>query len=72
MARPNGITKQHNEYARLIHNYDRIPKAVLAAIAASFANMFVCEDDLSQVHKAVNAEWAALYAAGIVPQKPIQ
>jgi len=72
MKRPTGIFKQGNEYAKLIHNYEKMPKAVLAAIAASFAVVYSGEDDLSKAHDIVNAEWLTLYQAGIVPQKPIK
>lgn len=72
MTRPNGVFKIRNEYSALITDYDRIPKAVFAAVAASFANMVCCEDDLTQVNDAILNEWKALYEAGIVPQKPIR
>jgi len=70
--RPNGVFKKSNEYARLIKDYDKIPKAVFAAIAASALNIAFCEDDLTKVNNALLNEWKVLHEAGIVPQKPIK
>lgn len=65
------VNKTSNEYADLIDNslYEKMPKAVLAAIAASFA-LRMAEDDFSQVQSIMVEEWQALYDNGIVPQKP--
>lgn len=72
MTRRNGIFKQSNEYARLVDNYDKIPKAVFAAIAVSALNIAFCEDDLSKINEVLINEWNALYNSGIIPQKPIK
>lgn len=71
MSRPTGVMKVSNEYAQLFPDYDRIPKAVFAAIAASALNVCFCEDDLTKVNGALIREWQTLHNAGIVPQKPI-
>lgn len=66
-----GGVKIGNEYARMLErDYARTPKAVLAAIAVSFAIHLQDEEDLSKARGQVMAEWAALHAAGIVPQAP--
>lgn len=61
--------KTMNEYALLLGDvYARIPKAVLAAIAASFCGAGAGEFD--RVRARVLAEWVTLHANGIVPQAP--
>jgi hypothetical protein len=72
MNRPNGILKATNEYQRLIVDYDKIPKAVLAAIAVSALNIAFCEEDLNKVNDALLNEWKILHSAGVIPQKPIR
>ena len=52
------------------HVYNAAPKAVLAAIAVSFAVHLDGEERLERAAGAVLAEWWALYRAGVVPQKP--
>lgn len=67
-ARFAGV-KLGNEYAaELGALYQAAPKAVLAAIAVSFAT--TGGDYIERAHAAVLREWWALYRAGIVPQKP--
>jgi hypothetical protein len=56
-----------NEYQALFPNYSNTPKAVIAAMAVSFAIHATGEDQVPQVLK---KEWEALHNAGIVPQKP--
>lgn len=59
--------KKLNEYVGMVKEYDRIPKAVFAAIAISYAIQLepdIWKDELF-------AEWGALYMNRIVPQKPI-
>lgn len=61
--------KQSNEYAKTLGKwYDKIPKAVLAAVAVSFATQG--GDNLEQALVAVMTEWNTLHLNGIVPQKP--
>ena len=60
--------KKSNEYARLVPNYDEIPKAVFAAIA--FSMCFISAEESTEGAVArFNEEWDALHVAGIVPQK---
>ena len=62
--------KHTNEYQMELSQFDRIPKSVLAAIAVSFAS---CGgDNLDEAEAVILDEWRALYAAGIVPQKPVK
>ena len=69
MSRPNGVTKKSNEYARMFRDYDKIPKAVFAAIAFSMC-FFSVEEDEERARERFNEEWEALHNCGIVPQKP--
>jgi len=65
--------KTSNEYAHEIKAmYQRTPKAVLAALAVSFAHRMLGGDleTLSGVEAALIEEWAILHRNGIVPQKP--
>jgi hypothetical protein len=68
--------KTTNEYQRHIVGYGSIPKAVLAAIAVSFAAMHhgdkaLDSDSPSEVVTGwLMQEWQTLYEQGIVPQKP--
>ena len=60
--------KISNDYAAEIAHYERMPKAVLAAIAVSFTS---CGgDNMDGVTDRLIDEWWALHQAGIVPQKP--
>lgn len=65
-------SKLHNEYARALTDYARIPKAVLAAVAYSFAARIIEPDGDSPtlVEAAILDEWQVLHANGIVPQAP--
>lgn len=63
--------KSHNEYAAVFgKHYRRIPKAVFAAIAFSFAVRIHGEQPLDEQVDNVLKEWHALYENGIVPQIP--
>ena len=63
------VMKIGNEYAQQLEEYyDKIPKAVLAAIAVSFATFQT--DDLSKAPGLIYDEWITLHANGIVKQKP--
>jgi hypothetical protein len=57
-----------NEYARLLTWYEEVPKAVLAAIAVSYAT--AGGDHLEQAEANVAKEWKTLNENGIVQQKP--
>jgi len=62
--------KKGNEYAEAIDRdvYEKMPKAVIAAVAVSFAT---CGGDhIEEATNAMLVEWWTLYQAGIVPQKP--
>ena len=62
----HGISKTLNEYMLLLPEYHKIPKAVFAAIAISFAKRIdpdIWKDEIW-------AEWSALYTNRIIPQKP--
>lgn len=66
--------KVTNEYARAVGwaFYDQTPKAVWAAIAVSRCTAGgEGINDMDRVIIAVMEEWEALYANGIVPQKPL-
>jgi hypothetical protein len=63
------LTNKSNEYVKILKDYDRIPKTVLAAIAVSFA-LRIEEEAWERVENRVANEWQALYDNGIVPQKP--
>lgn len=71
MSRPNGVFKTENEYQNLLKNYDKMPKAVLAAIAVSYALRQV-EEDFGRVEEEIMNEWRVLHSAGVVPQKPVK
>lgn len=62
--------KLTNEYAHALDDrfYRTIPKAVLAAIAVSYASEG--GDNLADAQERVREEWGILYDNGIVPQKP--
>lgn len=71
------LNKLSNEYAERIPEelYSKMPKAVLAAIAVSFAVRLYGSDDQAAfdvVPDELLAEWAILYQNGIVPQTPIK
>jgi hypothetical protein len=63
-----GRGKNDNSYARRVFDIDA-PKTVWMAIAFSLA-MRIREDDFALAAQEVYAEWEALHANGIVPQKP--
>lgn len=64
--------KLTNEYARALTEYARLPKAVLAAVAYSFAARVIADNDPAVVEAAILLEWQTLYENGIVPQAPGQ
>lgn len=58
-----------NEYSSVLGPvYERMPKAVLAAIVVSFAARI--SGGLDAVPTAVMDEWQVLFENGIVPQRP--
>jgi hypothetical protein len=61
-----------NEYADAIDKtfYENIPKAVLAALAVSYAS--AGGDQLADVTDRLLKEWDVLHANGIVPQSPFR
>jgi hypothetical protein len=64
-----GAGKVRNEYQEALGDlYDSTPKAVLGAIAVSFATEG--GDKLSEARALVLEEWRILHMNGIVPQKP--
>ena len=69
-----GITKQGNDYASVIQDYDRIPKAVLAAMLVSRCSvggdMLQTDAGEQQVNEIIAWEWRRLNQNGIVPQAP--
>jgi hypothetical protein len=68
MRRKDRAMKKLNNYALAIEGYDKIPKAVFAAIAFSYAT---CGGDHWEYGtNNILDEWEMLHANGIVPQKP--
>lgn len=65
----NKGVKKSNSYAKEYPDYTVAPKAVIAAVAYSLA-LRLCSDDFEEAENMIKEEWAALYNAGIVPQKP--
>lgn len=57
-----------NQYSNQLPYFDAIPKAVLAAIAVSFASSG--GDELDHAAQNVAREWVTLHENGIVRQKP--
>ena len=68
MLKGRGL-KTLNSYQAAFPNYDKTPKAVIAAIAVSLA-LKLHEDAFDYAVYEISKEWTALYNAGIVPQKP--
>ena len=63
--------KRGNDYAALLgKQYQAMPKALLAAIAVSFAIRLDGEENTERAIQLVLYEWQALYDAGIVTQPP--
>lgn len=58
-----------NAYAVAYPDYDRTPKAVLAAVAISLA-MRLSEDDPQRAVALCRDEWRVLHIAKIVRQRP--
>lgn len=69
--RPMGVTKKKNGYMEMIDRelYEKMPKAVFAAIAASYLlnHQNVNPENISID---LRTEWRLLHEQGIVPQKP--
>jgi hypothetical protein len=58
-----------NEYSRVLGPlYERMPKAVLAAVAVSFAHRM--SGGFDAVPSTVMDEWQTLFDNGLVTQKP--
>jgi hypothetical protein len=58
-----------NEYQKDFPNFERTPKAVIAAVAYSLA-MRLSEDDPARAEKLLRDEWRVLHQNNIVPQVP--
>ncbi len=65
------LNNKGNEYQRLLKDFDKMPKTVLAAIAVSFALRQV-DEDFDKAEAEVKNEWVALHNMGIISQKPIK
>ena len=69
-----GITKKGNGYADAIVDYDKIPKAVLAAMLVSRCSvggeMLQTDEGEREMNDIIAWEWRTLYQNGIVPQAP--
>lgn len=62
-------SKEFNTYAKCLDpDYEKIPKAALAAIAVSFAT---CGgDQIEHAHERVVREWWVLFENGIIKRRP--
>ena len=71
--RPNGVFKTENSYQKILSAefYQKIPKAVLAAIAVSYVINWQGTDQ-EQAEENILAEWYTLHGQGIIPQKPFR
>jgi len=78
-----GLGKTSNAYCRLIDPklYAKMPKAVLGAVAVSLAAqlsgeaenfLFADGGSGARATGALHDEWECLFAASIVPQKPVK
>jgi hypothetical protein len=70
------MSKLRNSYQEVLDRdvFDRMPKAVLAAIAVSFANQIAGAEDIESFdgcQARILDEWRILNQNGIVPQRPI-
>jgi hypothetical protein len=63
------LNARTNEYQKIYPAFDDTPKAVVGAVAYSLA-LRLCNNNHEQAAALLRDEWAALHAAGIVPQKP--
>ena len=70
MLKGRGL-KTLNSYQQAFPNYEKTPKAVIAAIAVSFA-LLRSEDNWDKAIERLTDEWQVLHDNGIVPQKPRQ
>ncbi|MGC4639870.1 hypothetical protein [Escherichia coli] len=61
--------KIKNNYAKAFPAFDETPKAVVAAIAMSFA-IRICEENIEEAQKLISEEWEILHSQEIIPQKP--
>lgn len=71
--RPMGVTKLHNEYEPRVPDgiFEKTPKAVWAALVASFLERLgIPVSDEAMQGAWIVEEWWTLHEAGIIPQKP--
>lgn len=76
MAGGRGL-KLSNEYARALVDYERMPKAVLAAVAYSLAARILGGEGRdgespTVIEEFIIEEWRVLRLNGIVPQEPLK
>jgi len=65
----SGINTMHNEYSKALGKlFDEMPKAVLAAVAVSYAS--AGGDALDIAERVIAYEWRVLFENGIVAQRP--
>ena len=64
------LNARSNDYQRLFPDFDKTPKAVIAAICYSLA-MRLNDDSHQDAYRMIKDEWLALYEAQIVPQMPL-
>ena len=62
--------KIFNEYAKMIHAYDKKPKAVIAGVAVALLMRLGETEDQDEINKIFADEWRTLHINGIIPQKP--
>jgi hypothetical protein len=58
-----------NDYQRCFPDFDKTPKAVIAAMAYSFA-LTQCEGDSERAKQLIIDEWTILHQNQIISQKP--
>ncbi len=63
--------KKLNEHVDRFPDFERTPKAVIAAICYSLAERLGTQYGEDGAVETIRDEWHVLYANGIVPQKPI-
>jgi hypothetical protein len=69
MKRPNGVMKIDNEYSKQFKFYNRIPKAVFAAVCCSKI-LLSNNENFELIEGDFMNEWRILYESGIIKQKP--
>jgi hypothetical protein len=65
------LKNKSNDYAKLLDNFDKIPKSVFAAIAVSYV-LRDNNENFPTVKEGILKEWEVLYNNNIVPQKPLK